>query len=59
MVNDKVYSTFRELFKGINIDSMKEALPKVSIYNNIIVKVVDEINPKYGMALMLTTLEHL
>ena len=36
---------------------MKEALPKVSIDNNIIVKFIDEINSKYGMALMFTTLE--
>ena len=36
---------------------MKEALLKVSIYNNIIAKFVDEINSKYGMALMFTTLE--
>ena len=39
------------------MDSMKEALLKVSIYNNIIVRFVDEINSKYGMALMFTTLE--
>ena len=56
-LNDKVYNTFKELFAGINIDSMKEALPKVSIYNSIIERFVDEINSKCGMALMLTTLE--
>ena len=56
-LNDTVYSTFKELFEGINIDSMKEALPKVSIYNNVSSKFVDEINSKYGMALTLTTLE--
>ena len=33
-LNDKVYNTFKQLFEGINIDSMKEALLKVSIYNN-------------------------
>ena len=47
----------RELFEGINTDSVKEALPKVSIYNNVIVKFVDEINSKYGIGLMFTTLE--
>ena len=36
---------------------MKEVLPKVSIYNNIIAKFIDEINSKYGMAIMFTTLE--
>ena len=43
-LNDKVYNTFKELFEGINIDSMKEVLPKVSIYNSIIANFVDEIN---------------
>ena len=36
---------------------MKEALPKVSICNSIIVKFVEEINSKYGMSLTFTTLE--
>ena len=30
-LNDKLYNTFKELFQGINIDSMKEALPVASI----------------------------
>ena len=54
-LNNKVYSTCQELFEGMNIDSMKEALPKVSIYNNIIAKFIGEINSKYGMAVMFTT----
>ena len=36
---------------------MKEALPKASIYNSIIVKFIDEINSKHGMALTFTTLD--
>ena len=36
---------------------MKEALPKVSIYNSMIAKFVDEINSKYGISLTFTTLE--
>ena len=36
---------------------MKEALLKVSIYNNIIARFVDEITSKYGMALTFSTLE--
>ena len=43
-LNDKVYNTFKELFQCLNIDSIKEALPKVSIYNNIIAKIVEEKN---------------
>ena len=56
-LNDKVYNTFKELFQGINIDSMKEALPKVSINNIIIAMFVEEINCKYGMSVTFTTLE--
>ena len=48
---------FKELFGHINIDSMKETLPKVSIYNDTIARFVEEINSKYGMALMFTHLE--
>ena len=43
--------TFKELFGNINTDSIKEALPKVSVYNNIIAKYVEEINFKYGIKL--------
>ena len=43
-LNDKVYTTFKELFGSINVDSIKETLPKVSIYNNTIARFVEEIN---------------
>ena len=43
-LNDKVYSTFKELFHNINMDSIKEALPKISVYNDIIARYVEEIN---------------
>ena len=45
-LNDKVYDTFKELFGNINTDSIKEALHKVSVYNSIIAKHVEEINLK-------------
>ena len=51
------YTTFKELFGSINVDSLKEALPKVSIYNDTIARFVEEINSKYGMALTFTHLE--
>ena len=57
LLNDKVYNTFKELFGNINIDSMKEALPKVSIYNNTIARFVEQINSKYGMTLIFMHLE--
>ena len=48
---------FKELFGSINVDSIKEALSKVSIYNNTITRFVEEINSRYGMALTFTHLE--
>ena len=56
-MNDGVYKTFKELFEGINLDSMKEVLLKVGIYNNIISRFVDGINSKYGMNLTFTTID--
>ena len=56
-LNDKVYETFKELFGNINTDSTREALPKVSVYNNIIAKYVEEINLKYGTELSFTQIE--
>ena len=47
----------RNDFGNINIDSMKEALPKFSIYNNTIAKFVEEINSKYSMTFTFTHLE--
>ena len=52
-----MYDTFKELFGNINTNSIKEALPKVSMYNNIIAMYVEEINLKYGIELSFTQLE--
>ena len=57
LLNDNIYNTFKELFGGINIDIMKEALPKVSIYSDTTAQFVEEINSKYGMTLTFTCLE--
>ena len=57
ILNYKVYNAFKELFGSKNIDSMKEALPKVSIYNDAIVRFTEEIKSKYGMALTFMHLE--
>ena len=56
-LNDNVYNAFKELFASINVDSLKETLPKVSIYNDTIAKFVGEINSRYGMALTFMHLE--
>ena len=56
-LNDKVYNMFKELFGSINVHSIKETLPKVSIYNNTIARFVDEKYSKYGMALTIPCLE--
>ena len=56
-LNDKIYSTFKELFDHVNIYSIKEVLPKIDVYNNTIVRYVEDINLKYGVALSYTHLE--
>ena len=56
-LNNKVVKTFKELFGNINTDSIKEVLPKVCVYNNIIAKYVEEINLKYGIMLSFMQLE--
>ena len=56
-LNHKVYNTFKELFGNINTDSIKEALPKVSMCNKITAKYVEEINLQYGTELSFTQLE--
>ena len=57
LLNDKVYNTFKELFGNINMHSMEEAIPKVSIYNDKIAWFIEEINSKYGMTLTFMCLE--
>ena len=48
---------FKDLFSSITIDSIQETYPKISIYNNIIVQLVEETNLKYGLDLKFTILE--
>ena len=57
LLKDKVYNTFKELFGSINIDSMKEAFLKVSIYNDTIARFIKETNSKYGMVITFMHLE--
>ena len=57
LLNDKVYNILKELFGSINIGSMKEALPKFSIYNDTIARFVEKINSKYDIALTFMHLE--
>ena len=52
-----MYDTFKELFGNINVDSIKEVLPKISVYDDIITRYVKEINLKYGITLSYTQLE--
>ena len=56
-LNDKVYSTFKELFSNVNVDSIKDVLPKISVYNDMIARYVEDINLKYGTVLSYTHLE--
>ena len=56
-LNDKIYSMFKELFDHINIDSIKEVLPKIDMCNNTKAWYIEDINLKYGVALSYTHLE--
>ena len=56
-LSDEIYTTFRELFSKVNIDSLCEVLPKINEYNWEIAKFVEDINAKYGIALKYTQLE--
>ena len=57
MLNDKIYNTYKDLFCNINIDSIQETCPKISIYNNIIMQYVEETNLKYRLDLKFAILE--
>ena len=56
-LSDKVYTTFKELFSNVNINSICEILPKINQYNNEIGKFVEDINIKYGFSVKYTQLE--
>ena len=56
-LNDKVYSTFKELFSNINTDSTKEVLCKMRVYNNTIASYIVDINLKYGVSLSYMHIE--
>ena len=56
-LSNKIYTTFKELFSNVNIDSVHEILPKLNEYNREIAKFVEDVNTKYGIALNYTQLE--
>ena len=56
-LNDKIYSTFKELFDHVKIDSIKEVLPIIDMYNSAIWWYTEDINLKYGVALSCTHLK--
>ena len=49
-LSDKIYTTFRELFSNVNINSVWGILPKINEYNWEIAKFVEGVNAKYGIA---------
>ena len=56
-LRDKEYNMFKDLFSNINLDIILETIPKITIYNKIIVQFVEETNLKYGLDLKCTNLE--
>ena len=57
MLNDRIYSIFKQNFSSNNLDSTSKTLPKVHSYNQEIAKFVQEVNVKYGISLDYTVLE--
>ena len=56
-LNNKVYSMFKRLFSNVNVDRIKEVLPKISIYNDTIARYEEDINLRYSIRLNYTHLE--
>ena len=56
-LSDKTYKKFKDLFSNVNLNSIQETYPKISIYNKIIAQFVEETNLKYGLDLKCTKLE--
>ena len=53
-LSDRIYTTFRELFSNVNIDSVQEKMPKINEYNREKARYVEDINTKYGITLNYT-----
>ena len=47
----------RELFSNVNVDSIKEVLPKISMYNDTVARYIEDINLRYGITLSYMHLE--
>ena len=58
-LNAKIFDTFTDLFSKVNIDSIQETYPKISVYNKVIAQYVEETNMKFGLNLKFTKLEGL
>ena len=56
-LNAKILDTFKDILSNVNIDSIQERYPKISVYNKIIVQYMNETNIKYSLNLKFTTLE--
>ena len=56
-LNVKILDMFKDLFSNININSIQETYPKISVHNKIIAQYVEETNIKYGLNLKFTKLE--
>ena len=56
-IRDKVYNTCKDLCSSVNLNSIQETYPKISIYNKIIAQFEKEANLKYGLDLTFTKFE--
>ena len=48
-LNANIVHTFTDLFSNVNVDSIQETYPKISIYKKIMGQHVEETNIKYGL----------
>ena len=51
IINAKILDTFKDLFSNINVDSIQETYPKISVYNKIITQYIEGTNIKHSLNL--------
>ena len=52
-----MYKTFKYIFCNVNLNSIQETYPNISVYYKIIIQFVEKTNLKYGLDLKFTKLE--
>ena len=53
-LNANLFDTFTDSFSNINVYSIQETYPKISVYNKVIMQYMEETNIKYRLNLKFT-----